>query len=64
MSRFPSFYVLLPAATYSPTPLPVQYHRPRRGLLPCSKWERVWPLRHSHREFYDVEGQGGFGTNP
>src|SRR5690606_19870771 len=38
------------AASYSPTELPLQYHRPWRTLLPCSGWERVWPLRHSRQK--------------
>ena len=36
------------ATTYSPT-LKGQYHRRDRAYLPCSGWERVVPLRHSHR---------------
>ena len=35
------------AATYSPTPSPVQYHRPLRSLPSCSGWERVLPLSAS-----------------
>ena len=35
------------AATYSPTPSPVQYHRPFRSLPSCSGWERVLPLNAS-----------------
>ena len=40
----------VPATTYSPTALPLQYHRRWRTLLPCSEWERVWPLRSGHRD--------------
>ena len=40
-----SFFDL--AATYSPTPSPVQYHRPFRSLPSCSRWERVLPLNAS-----------------
>src|SRR5882762_3192956 len=32
---------LIPAATYVPTQLPVQYQRPGEAYLPCSGWERV-----------------------
>ncbi len=38
------------AASYSPTESPLQYHRPWRTLLPCSGWERVWPLRHCRQK--------------
>ena len=37
--------------TYSPTQLPMQYHRRGRTLLLCSEWEEVWPLRYCHRDF-------------
>ena len=38
-----------PAAPYSPTGWPRQYH-PRSGFsLPSSGWDRVDPPRHSHR---------------
>ena len=43
----------VPATTYSPTALPLQYHRRWRTLLPCSEWERVWPLRSGHRDKND-----------
>jgi hypothetical protein len=39
----------VPAATYSPTQSPRQYHRRGRALLPGSGWDRVFPLRHGHR---------------
>ena len=48
--KFPSdlvFFFLNLAATYSPTPSPVQYHRPFRSLPSCSGWERVLPLNAS-----------------
>ena len=45
VSALVSFYDL--AATYSPTPSPVQYHRPLRSLPSCSGWERVLPLNAS-----------------
>src|SRR5579875_1467794 len=38
-----------PAATDSPGRLPAQYHGRWRGARPCSGWERVFLLRHSHR---------------
>src|SRR5574337_1436836 len=38
------------AATYSPAQLPTQYHRRWRTSLPCSEWERVFPLRYGHQE--------------
>ena len=53
----------VPATTYSPTALPLQYHRRWRTLLPCSEWERVWPLRSGHRDKNDplqsVEASSG-----
>src|SRR6186997_2372893 len=39
----------VPAATYSPTQSPRQYHRRRRASLPGSGWDRVFPLRYGHR---------------
>ena len=45
-----SFFDL--AATYSPTPSPVQYHRPFRSLPSCSGWERVLPLNASPPKSY------------
>jgi hypothetical protein len=39
-----------PAMTYSPTGLPLQYHRRWRTLLPSSEWDRVWPLRYRRRK--------------
>ena len=41
------FFLFNLAATYSPTPSPVQYHRPLRSLPSCSGWERVLPLSAS-----------------
>ena len=46
LSYKPIFFCNL-AATYSPTPSPVQYHRPLRSLPSCSGWERVLPLSAS-----------------
>ena len=46
LSYKPIFFCNL-AATYSPTPSPVQYHRPLRSLPSCSGWERVCPLSAS-----------------
>ena len=43
-----------PAVSYSPTEWPLQYHRPRRTLLPCSGWERVWPLRYDRRKIFEA----------
>ena len=37
------------AATYSPTDEP-QYHRRESVLLPCSGWERVFPLCYGHQQ--------------
>ena len=37
------------AATYSPADEP-QYHRRESVLLPCSGWERVFPLCHGHQQ--------------
>ncbi len=39
----------VPAATYSPTKSPWQYHRRWRASLPGSGWDRVFPLRYGHR---------------
>ena len=53
--KFPSdlvFFFLNLAATYSPTPSPVQYHRPFRSLPSCSGWERVLPLNASPPKSY------------
>ena len=53
--KFPSdlvFFLLNLAATYSPTPSPVQYHRPFRSLPSCSGWERVLPLNASPPKSY------------
>ena len=54
LSRFP-------AATYSPTPFPVQYHRRCDVSLLCSEWEQVGPSRHSRRKgkalTTDIEGR-------
>ena len=35
------------ASTYSPADEP-QYHRRESVLLPCSGWERVFPLYYGH----------------
>ena len=40
---FPNFFLFLLAATCSPIPSPVQYHRPARSSLSCSGWVRVFP---------------------
>ena len=45
-----------PAAPYSPTGWPRQYH-PRSGFsLPSSGWDRVDPPRHSHRPKWSGSG--------
>ncbi len=41
-----------PAASYSPGGSTLKYHRRWRSSLPCSKWERVFPRRHGHRNIY------------
>ena len=46
-ASLPQFLSFNLAATYSPTPSPVQYHRPLRSLPSCSGWERVLPLSAS-----------------
>ena len=46
-ASLPQFLSFNLAATYSPTPSPVQYHRPFRSLPSCSGWERVLPLNAS-----------------
>jgi hypothetical protein len=38
-----------PAASYSPTPSPGQYHRRCRAELPGSEWDRAFPPRYDHR---------------
>ena len=52
LSYKPIFFCNL-AATYSPTPSPVQYHRPFRSLPSCSGWERVLPRRASPPELFN-----------
>ena len=49
-ASLPQFLSFNLAATYSPTPSPVQYHRPLRSLPSCSGWERVCPLSASPPE--------------
>ena len=49
-NRSPSEDIGLLAVTYSPTESPLQYHRRERALLPCSEWERVFPLCQCHQK--------------
>ena len=53
------------AATYSPTPSPVQYHRPLRSLPSCSGWERVLPLSASPPKRLVISVRAGLArSNP
>ena len=45
-----------PAASYSPTPSPGQYHRRCRAELPGSEWDRAFPLRYDRRNFIELLG--------
>ena len=66
--KFPSdlvFFFLNLAATYSPTPSPVQYHRPFRSLPSCSGWERVLPLSASPPKRLVISVRAGLArSNP
>jgi hypothetical protein len=42
------------AMSYSPTPLPEEYHRRWKALLLCSRWEQVWPFRYCHQKLFYI----------
>ena len=64
LSYKPIFFCNL-AATYSPTPSPVQYHRPLRSLPSCSGWERVLPLSASPPKRLVISVRAGLArSNP
>ncbi len=58
----PLTHKINPAACYSPTQLPTQYHRRWRAYLLCSEWEQVWPLRYNYREKISSEPRLGKTT--
>ena len=60
-----AYFLIDSAATYSPTPSPVQYHRPLRSLPSCSGWERVLPLSASPPKRLVISVRAGLArSNP
>ncbi len=45
-----------PAASYSPTPSPGQYHRRCEAELPGSEWDRAFPSRYDRRNSVELFG--------